>query len=81
MFSFNLSDPSIGGSVDRFAQETVANFQKTSGFDQLRVYVNYAHGTESLAARYGSHKLPELRRLKEQWDPTGLFRFNNPLLN
>jgi FAD/FMN-containing dehydrogenase len=50
-----------------------------SGYDGLRTYVNYSQGNERLEQIFGANKLPRLARLKRQWDPTNVFRYNNPL--
>lgn len=80
MFSFNLTDLSVNESVAEFANLAVESFNATSGFDHLKIYVSYAHGTEDLSTLYGAEKLPWLLRLKKKWDPKNLFRFNNPLM-
>ncbi|KAL4783258.1 hypothetical protein BJX76DRAFT_259533 [Aspergillus varians] len=51
----------------------------TSGHDDLAVYVNYAHGDETLEQIYGANKLERLAKLKEQYDPNQVFRFHNPI--
>ncbi|RAK71698.1 FAD-binding oxidoreductase [Aspergillus fijiensis CBS 313.89] len=79
MFSFNLTDSSIGTSVDDFALAALETFNATSGFDDLHIYVSYAHGTEGLDPMYGSEKLSRLLALKKQWDPQGFFSYNNGL--
>ncbi|OQE10144.1 hypothetical protein PENFLA_c090G01387 [Penicillium flavigenum] len=79
MFSFNITDGSIGDKVDDFALAAVEAFNATSGFDDLRIYVSYAHGTEGLKPMYGAEKLPRLLKLKKKWDPKGLFSYNNGL--
>ncbi|KXG46525.1 FAD-binding, type 2 [Penicillium griseofulvum] len=81
MFSFNITDTSIGDKVDDFAISAVEAFNATSGFDDLRIYVSYAHGTEGLNPMYGPEKLPRLMKLKKKWDPKGLFNYNNGLLH
>jgi hypothetical protein len=65
--------------VTNFAEHWVPEFQETSGFNESRVYISYARGTESLDTRYGKRKLPRLEQLKKKWDPTGIFSFNNGL--
>lgn len=40
--------------------------------DNLRRYINFAHGDEELQAIYGS-SLDRLRTLKQQLDPSGVF--------
>ena len=79
MFTFKLADGSIGAKVDEFALSAVKAFNATSGFDDLHIYVSYAHGTEGLNAMYGAEKLPRLLTLKKKWDPKGLFSYNNGL--
>lgn len=55
------------------------DFVATSGYDDLAVYVNYAHGDETLEQMYGANKLARLAQLKKQYDPNQRFRFNNPI--
>lgn len=52
---------------------------KASGYDELSIYVNYAHGDEKLSQIYGHDKLPRLARLKMTWDPKNIFGYNNAL--
>ncbi|KAI0550085.1 FAD-binding domain-containing protein [Xylaria curta] len=54
-------------------------FAATSGYPQLAAYINSAHGDESLESIYGANKLPRLSALKKAWDPSNVFRFNNPI--
>ncbi|KAK6957468.1 hypothetical protein Daesc_000254 [Daldinia eschscholtzii] len=51
----------------------------TSGYPEITVFVNYAHGDEKLEQIYGKDKLPRLAKLKKTWDPNHLFSFNNKL--
>ncbi|KAJ4304906.1 hypothetical protein N0V90_000434 [Kalmusia sp. IMI 367209] len=51
----------------------------TSGFPELTVFVNYAHGDEKLEQIYGKEKLPRLAALKKTWDPQQVFSWNNGL--
>ncbi|OTB10571.1 hypothetical protein K445DRAFT_69978 [Daldinia sp. EC12] len=51
----------------------------TSGYPDITVFVNYAHGDEKLEQIYGKDKLPRLAKLKKTWDPNHLFSFNNKL--
>lgn len=80
MFSFNLTDFSVNKDVAKFANMAVESFNATSGFDDLQIYVSYAHRTEDLSAMYSAEKLPQLVSLKKKGDPKNLFRFNNPLV-
>ena len=51
----------------------------TSGFPELTVFVNYAHGDEKIEQIYGREKLPRLAALKNIWDPHKVFSWNNGL--
>jgi hypothetical protein len=81
MLTFGFEDMSLADTVNEFASSSINAFQSTSGFDDLQVYVSYAHGTESLEARYGKHKLPQLLQLKQKWDPKNVFKYDNGLLS
>jgi hypothetical protein len=65
--------------VNKWMRSVRANFQKTSGFDDLEVYVNFAHGDEGPAVWYAPRKLENLTRLKRHWDPDQLFSYSNPI--
>jgi hypothetical protein len=52
---------------------------KTSGYSDLSIYVNYAHGDENLSQIYGRDKLRRLAGLKKTWDPKNVFGYNNAL--
>ncbi|KAL9039404.1 MAG: hypothetical protein Q9180_002547 [Flavoplaca navasiana] len=78
--SFTGSPTSPGANAaNKVAQELRTAFSKTSGYDQLEIYVSYAHGDEDPAAWYGKDKLPRLIELKKKWDPKDIFRYDNPL--
>lgn len=64
----------------KFGKEMREALVKGDGGD-LRAYVNYAHGDESLEAMYGCEewRLEELRRLKREWDPRGRFGWYAPI--
>ena len=52
-----------------------------SGMSSMAVYVNYAHGNESLNEVYGEEwRVRKLRHLKEKYDPMGKFNFYNPIM-
>lgn len=73
------TDPTIDDAVDAFVGPARDEFARWSGFDELSVYSNYARGDEGAAAWYGERKLAELTRLKQKWDPQGLFSVHNPV--
>jgi hypothetical protein len=54
-------------------------FQATSGFDSLHVYINYGFGDEGPAVWFGAQNLPRLSALKKKWDPLNQFGAGNPV--
>ena len=68
-------EPEAADYVRRLRDEIAA----ASGYNGLHVYVNYAHGDETVEQVYGARNLPRLAQLKRTWDPDNVFRFNNPL--
>jgi len=54
-------------------------WDEASGYPEHSIYVNYAHGDETVEQVYRADKLPRLAALKKKWDPSNVFRFNNPL--
>ncbi|TVY40372.1 FAD-linked oxidoreductase [Lachnellula occidentalis] len=69
----------VGDASKALALDLRKDFAATSGYPDLSVYVNYAHGDEKLEQIYSAEKLPRLAALKKTWDPENLFAFNNPL--
>ncbi|KAK9794409.1 putative FAD-binding PCMH-type domain-containing protein [Seiridium cardinale] len=65
--------------IDSFGREVRDDFAATSGYPSLAVYINIAHGDESLEAIYGASKLPRLAALKRTWDPQNAFAFEKAL--
>ena len=49
----------------------------SSGYDDVKTFVNYAHGDEKIENVYGEDNLPRLAKLKNTWDSSNVFRFNN----
>ncbi|KAL8940821.1 MAG: hypothetical protein Q9216_002610 [Gyalolechia sp. 2 TL-2023] len=78
--SFTESPTSpAANAANQLARDLRAAFTKTSGYDELEIYVSYAHGDEDPASWYGKDKLPRLIELKREWDPKDIFRYDNPL--
>lgn len=71
-------DASLEPVVYDFLVESRDHFTKTSGFDNLTLYNNYAQGDEGPEVLY-AHKLPKLVELKRKWDPNEVFSFYNPI--
>ncbi|KAL4997559.1 FAD-binding domain-containing protein [Aspergillus recurvatus] len=79
LFENYLTNSSLLEVLDEFTQAARAELQKTSGFDELSVYVNFAHGDEGVDAWYTPRKMDNLTRLKRKWDPLEQFSWNCPL--
>jgi len=77
--SIYRDDPILDTKVDTFWKASMAKFQKTSGYDNLTIYVNYAHGDEGPEVWYGAQKLERLSRLKREWDPDQVFSWYQPI--
>ncbi|KAI1098496.1 FAD-binding domain-containing protein [Jackrogersella minutella] len=82
-FMFQMSWPELGNPVEEpvniLAHELRQEIATTSGYPDLSVYVNYAHGDETLEQIYGKEKLPRLARLKKAWDPDNVFKYHHAL--
>ncbi|KAI1212144.1 FAD-binding domain-containing protein [Annulohypoxylon truncatum] len=59
--------------------ELRSEFVAVSGYPELTVFVNYAHGDEKVEQIYGKDKLPRLASLKKTWDPNQVFSYNHGL--
>ncbi|QSZ36199.1 hypothetical protein DSL72_007325 [Monilinia vaccinii-corymbosi] len=77
--TWETAGSSVAGPSNALGLELRRDFAATSGYPDLSVYVNYAHGDETIEQIYGARKLPRLARLKKTWDPDNVFAFNNPL--
>ena len=75
------SDPTgpAATAANNLARELRPRFQATSGYEELEVYVSYAHGDEKPENWYGKQNLPRLVQLKNEWDPQNLFQYDNGL--
>ena len=78
LFTYQYSNTALNDAIDEFAQRQRSLLQSASGFPQLQVYVNYAHGDEGPVPPYTEANLATLRDLKAHWDPKGLFGFTEP---
>ncbi|CAN8102492.1 unnamed protein product [Discula destructiva] len=76
LWGYNYANDSIDAQVNEFASSARTAFQATSGFDDLELYMTYAHGDEGPQVWY-REKLAQLKKLKGKWDPKGLFDFFN----
>ncbi|KAK3945061.1 hypothetical protein QBC46DRAFT_336908 [Diplogelasinospora grovesii] len=78
LWGYNYADPSIDTQINQFASSARTAFTATSGFEDLELYVTYAHGDEGPQTWY-REKLGQLEQLKRKWDPNQLFGFMNPV--
>ncbi|KAI1430764.1 Glucooligosaccharide oxidase [Xylaria sp. CBS 124048] len=76
----SLSNQTIVTAGDNLGRGLRENWTKTGGYAEQggTIYVNYGRGDESVEAVFGKH-LPRLAALKKKWDPSNVFRYNNPL--
>jgi len=78
-FTLNTANATLAKVAGALGVEIRSDFAATSGYPTLSTYINYAHGDETLAQKYGATKLARLTSLKKLWDPKNAFRFNNAL--
>lgn len=69
----------LDNMANDFLRDARTALAATSGFDELSVYVNFAHGDEGPRAWYTREKLDRLTSLKRRWDPMELFSFYQPV--
>jgi uncharacterized protein YijF (DUF1287 family) len=74
-----MTDTSIYGLVNKFAQAARDQIAETSGYDTLATYSNYARGDEDPTAWYSARKLQRLSVVKREWDPKQLFSWSRPV--
>ncbi|KAL9610448.1 MAG: hypothetical protein Q9167_004846 [Letrouitia subvulpina] len=74
------TDPSLSQTVDAWTSAIRAQMDKTSGYDKLYVYQNYAH-SEPLQAidGYEPWRLERLKQLKRKYDPRQMFSAYHPI--
>ncbi|KAG7001459.1 FAD-linked oxidoreductase OXR1 [Physcia stellaris] len=74
------TDASLSPTVDSWTSGLRAQMQRTSGYDKLHVYQNYAH-SEPLQAFYGyeAWRLPRLQKLKRRFDGGDVFGGYHPV--
>ncbi|OTA57984.1 Glucooligosaccharide oxidase [Hypoxylon sp. EC38] len=78
-FTWEGSNNTVQEASTQLAVDVRGDLAINSGYSNLTVYVNYAHGDETIEQIYGADKLPRLAKLKKAWDPDNVFAFNNPL--
>lgn len=79
MENYYEPNATLDSTVSSFCTTQRTRFQATSGFEELSVYVNYAHGDEGANAWYSQRKMAKLSSLKQTWDPKQLFSWYNPV--
>ncbi|KAI1456525.1 FAD-binding domain-containing protein [Annulohypoxylon moriforme] len=76
---FDAGDNATESAAIALGRELRQDIAATSGYPEITVFVNYAHGDEGLERIYGKDKLPRLAQLKKTWDPNQFFSYNNGL--
>ncbi|GLA17566.1 hypothetical protein AnigIFM62618_004708 [Aspergillus niger] len=77
--SYPSDNSTLDNAVNSFMRSIRSQFQRTSGFSEMEIYLNYAHGDEGADVWYSPQHLPKLSQLKSKWDPDELFSFNYPV--
>ncbi|KAI3336885.1 Glucooligosaccharide oxidase [Xylariaceae sp. AK1471] len=78
-FAFPKHDSTTEAAAKTLGCKLRDRFVATSGYPSLAVYTSYAGGDETLEQIFGHDNLPRLVALKKQWDPTGVFNYQNAL--
>ncbi|KAG4025711.1 hypothetical protein MFRU_052g00300 [Monilinia fructicola] len=73
-----INNKSQSDEINAFGASFQSAFAAASGYDGLRVYVNYGHA-EGEEVWYTEQKLPRLKALKKRYDPEELFSHYNPV--
>ncbi|PVH86085.1 hypothetical protein DL98DRAFT_650571 [Cadophora sp. DSE1049] len=72
------TDPSLDSEAKAFGDQFRTVLRSGCVDKPKRVYANFAHGDEDPEDLYGGKENVErLRRLKERWDPEGMFGWYN----
>lgn len=72
-------DPETDAITNEFGQKLRTDMIPGTGFENVTVFVSFAHGHEPIERIYGERNLPRLSALKAKWDPEQVFSFNNGL--
>ena len=75
----NIAENDVISTIAQLGPEIRKDISLTSGYSDLAVYINYAHGDEPIESIYGRDKLPRLVDLKRKWDPHNIFSFSHAL--
>ena len=78
---FYAPDSSLDAEAREWGEQMRNLALEGTGSTEMHVYINYAHGSESLEEIYGHEpwRLEKLRRLKAEYDPKGRFSFYAPI--
>ena len=75
--TWDQGDSTTANAATALSKELRKDVAATSGYGDVTIFVNYAHGDEKIENIYGKDKLPRLAQLKKTWDPSNVFSFNN----
>ncbi|KAF7889247.1 hypothetical protein EAF00_009547 [Botryotinia globosa] len=76
--ALQVNDDSQDDAINAFGASFQAEMAKSSGYGDLRVYINYGRD-EGEEVWYSEGKLPRLKALKRKYDPMELFSHYNPV--
>lgn len=76
--ALQINDDSQDDAINSFGASFQAEMAESSGYDDLRVYINYGRD-EGEEVWYSEGKLPRLKALKRKYDPMELFSHYNPV--
>ncbi|KAF7935440.1 uncharacterized protein EAE97_008347 [Botrytis byssoidea] len=76
--ALQVNGDSQDDAINAFGASFQAEMAKSSGYDDLRVYINYGRD-EGEEVWYSEGKLPRLKALKRKYDPMELFSHYNPV--
>ncbi|QSZ37802.1 hypothetical protein DSL72_008902 [Monilinia vaccinii-corymbosi] len=78
LLDLQINDKSHTDQINAFGASFRSRLAASSGYDELRVYVNYGRD-EGEAVWYSERKLARLKALKRRYDPQELFSHYNPV--
>ena len=67
------ADPDVGAAHTEWAREVI---ERASGASTGRAYVNFLGDTDAGRSSYGDETYDRLVALKNEYDPTNVFRLN-----
>lgn len=81
LINYKPRGPALDAAAKQLGDSLRQILFKASGDEDIRAYINYAYGDETMPQIYGSEswRLDRLRDLKSKYDPKGRFSFYEPI--